>query len=44
MINFNIRPTANKNLEDMAVNKINNLTKPKGSLGGNDRTDTQKST
>lgn len=33
MINFNIRPTANKNLEDIAVNKINNLTKPKGSLG-----------
>lgn len=33
MINFNIRLTANKNLEDMAVNKINNLTKPKGSLG-----------
>ena len=33
MINFNIRPTANKHLEDMAVNKINNLTKPKGSLG-----------
>lgn len=33
MINFNTRPTANKNLEDIAVNKINNLTKPKGSLG-----------
>ena len=32
-MNFNIKPTENHSLHESAINKINNLTKPKGSLG-----------
>lgn len=32
-MNFNIKPTENHSQHESAINKINNLTKPKGSLG-----------